>query len=350
MSLTVRVLQANHGDCILVTHEASNAVFNLLIDGGNSATFKHGPRERNHGALCKVLDELKSKNQKIDILILTHIDDDHIGGLIKAFEAPGYLNEMVKSVWFNSSQLITEHFKVAEITENNIYLSDDSPQTSVKQGKNLEILLNEIKCERQAVVMVGQKFTRGPFTFTILSPDEDKLRRLLHKWPDETDPVQTSGHTNDYSLSLETIWANDTFKSDPSDYNGSSIAFLLEADNRNLLFLGDSHDEIIVRNLRKLGFSYTKKLVLDLVKISHHGSQYNTSSEFLSLVDARQYLISTNGAKHGLPNKRTIARILASGDGKIGFNYPEVITPLLHTTEVGLYSSRLVALDGEIRL
>ncbi|CNJ39088.1 MULTISPECIES: ComEC/Rec2 family competence protein [Yersiniaceae] len=350
MGISVQVLQANHGDCILVTHESLNGVWNLLIDGGNAATFQFGQRGRYSGALRCVLDELKEKGQKIDLAILTHIDDDHIGGLLRAFETPGYLSEMVSSIWFNSSRFITDYFNVAEISDNDIHLRDDSPLTSVRQGKNLETLLNEISCARQPVVMASQKIIKGPFTFTILSPDEDKLRKLLHKWPDDPEPTTTSGHSTDYDLSLDDILADDIFENDPSDYNGSSIAFILEAEGKRMLFLGDAHDKIIVRSLRALGHSETRKLPLDFVKISHHGSQYNTSSEFLSLINTHRFIISTNGAMHGLPNKRTIARILASGSGNICFNYSEIISPLLHEHETETYSSRLVALDGKIRL
>lgn len=350
MSISIRILQANHGDCILVTHEDLNGVFNLLIDGGDGATFKYGQRARHSGSLCIVLDELKEKGQQIDLAILTHIDDDHINGLLRAFEAPGYLSSMVKSVWFNSSRLITEHFDVPEILANNIPLRDNSPLTSVKQGKSLEALLSEIDCEQQPVVIAGQKLVKGPFTFTILSPDEKKLQKLLHEWHKEPDSGQTSAHSTDYALGLDEILANDKFMADPSPYNGSSIAFILKADDKTMLYLGDSHDEIIVRNLRTLGFSEDKRLNLDLVKISHHGSQYNTSPEFLSLINTSRYIISTNGSKHGLPNKRTIARILASNEGKIYFNYERVIAPLLLKHESDTYSSRFETLGEEIKL
>lgn len=350
MGISIRILQANHGDCILVTHECISGVFNLLIDGGDGATFKYGPRARYSGALCIVLDELKSKGQQIDLAVLTHIDDDHINGLLRAFEAPGYLSDMVKSIWFNSSMLITEQFNVPEILANDISLRDNSPLTSVKQGKSLDTLLSEIGCERQPVVIAGQEIVKGPFTFTILSPDKEKLKELLHKWQKESDSGQTSGHPNDYALGLDEILANDTFKDDSSPYNGSSIAFILEADGRTMLFLGDSHDEIIVRNLRALDVSENKKLYFDLIKISHHGSQYNTSPEFLSLVDTKRYIVSTNGSKHGHPNKRTIARILSSSEGSIYFNYERVIAPLLLGCEFDTYSERLKTLDEEIKL
>ncbi|MFW2154184.1 hypothetical protein ACG94Q_23560, partial [Acinetobacter gyllenbergii] len=83
-------------------------------------------------------------------------------------------------------------------------------------------------------------------------------------------------HSNDYDLSLEEIWGDDKFDSDPSIYNGSSIAFILEVEDKAMLFLGDAHDQVVADNLRVLGYSDCNKIKLDLVKISHHGSQYNT--------------------------------------------------------------------------
>lgn len=351
MSITVRLLRANHGDCILVTHAGPCGVFNLLIDGGTSTTFKYGPLGRSKGALRSTLDELKAKGQQIDLAILTHIDDDHIGGLLSGFKSPGYLTEMVRSIWFNSSRTITNHFNAPEIPENDVYLADDSPETSIRQGKALEALLNEIGCERAPLVMAGQTIRKGPFTFTILSPDENKLRKLLCIWPDEGSSPDTAGACTDYALSFEEIWATDKFEADASIANGSSIAFILEADNKAMLFLGDAHDETVVESLRSLGYSAEKKLSLELIKISHHGSKYSTSPDFLKLVDSGRYLISTDGSTHGLPNKRTIARILESNPGgKILFNYEKVIRRILLSHETDAYSGRLETLDEDIRL
>ena len=350
MGIVVRVLEANHGDCILVSHEGASGTVNILIDGGTSTTFKHGPRQRYDGALCKVLDELKNKGQPIDLAVLTHIDDDHIHGLIKAFETPDYLSELVKSIWFNSSRLITRNFNAPEIPENNILLTDDSPQTSVRQGKELETLLDEIGCERAPLIKAGQVHRVGPFKLTVLSPSQNQLERLLHKWPSDDESGATAAHDNDYHLSLNEIWKADEFESDSSVYNGSSIAFLLEVDNTKMLFLGDAHDQVVVKSLKGLGFSEANKLQLDLVKVSHHGSQYNTSSEFLSLLQSSRYVISTNGSRHGLPNKRTIARIIKETDGQICFNYSNVIKPLLLEHEVENYASRLEEMGEETQL
>lgn len=349
MTIIVRVLKARHGDCILVSHEGEEGVFNLLIDGGTSTTFRHGKRQRYAGALCSALDDLKAKGQRIDLAILTHIDDDHINGLIRAFEKPGYLGDMVKSIWFNSSRLITRHFEVAEIPQNNIELLDDDPQTSVKQGRDLEALLDEIGCVRAPLIMAGQTHQAGPFTLKVLSPRREQLEKLLHVWPCDVDEGKTSAHDTDYHLSLQDIWSGDRFQSDTSVYNGSSIAFTLEAEGRRMLFLGDAHDGVVSDSLRSCDYSEKNKLSLDLVKLSHHGSEYNTSSDLLGLLDSPIYIVSTDGSRHGLPNKRTIARIIKSTQGEVYFNYDQVIAPLLLNHEVEEYSSRLKVLDDEIR-
>lgn len=291
MTIAVRLLQANHGDCILVSHTSEDKVFNLLIDGGNPATFSHGPRLRYKGELRLVLDEMKEKNQSIDLAILTHIDDDHIGGMLRAFETPGYLCDMVKNIWFNSSKNITDHFNHIEIPANNIPLKCDDPETSIKQGKTLEGLLKKIGCEQSSIIKVGQIINKGPFKFTILSPSESNLQKLLCLWPHEGESSKTAGTSTDYSLSFEEIWNTDKFQEDESISNGSSIAFILEADGKAMLFLGDAHNKTVVESLGDLKYCKDNKLKLDLVKMSHHGSKHNTSKKLLEMLDVEKYLI-----------------------------------------------------------
>lgn len=348
MSISIRILKAKHGDSIFISYCTDESVFNILIDGGPSATFKSGPSDRIKGDLCLLLDELKNKGELIDLLILTHIDDDHIAGLLKAFKAQDYLQKMVKSVWFNSSKLITDHFNEKEIPQNNIYINSISPTTSVQQGKNLETLLEEIGCKRASLIIAGQVIDIGPFKFRILSPNQEKLRKLLCIWPvDESSAVTASANT-DYSLTLKKILENDRFIKDTSIANGSSIAFILEMDSRKLLFLGDSHEDVVISELAALGYNSNNKLEVDFVKISHHGSQYNTSNNLLAYIKSDKFIISTNGKRHGLPDKRTIARILKNSSGKICFNYESVCKSILLPEEEEFYS-RFEVLDKEVR-
>jgi beta-lactamase superfamily II metal-dependent hydrolase len=350
MGVRIRFIKASEGDCILVTHVNAEGVYNVLIDGGPPKTFKSGPQGRNKGPLLSILDQLKEKEQQIDLAIVTHIDSDHIGGILSAFKSKDHLREMVKCIWFNSSEMITNNFHKPVIQENEVVLGYTSASTSTRQARTLESLLKELNCKWDPLILAGETIKKGPFTLKILSPSTANLEKLLCVWPDERSSPNTSSSSTDHGFSFEDLWLSDKFIPDKSISNGSSIAFILEADSKSMLFLGDAHDRTVINSLLGFGYKKDNKLSAEFIKVSHHGSQYNTSKDFLDLVDTKKFVITTDGSKHGLPNKRTIARILKSSKGSVYFNYKEVIGNLLLDHETALYSKHLVELTGEIDL
>ena len=66
-----------------------------------------------------------------------------------------------------------------------------------------------------------------------------------------------------------------------------------------------------------------KKLRLDAVKVSHHGSRGNTTRSFLDQIDCDTYLVSTDGSHFGHPDDEAIDRILDRGapETRLVFNY-----------------------------
>ena len=65
----------------------------------------------------------------------------------------------------------------------------------------------------------------------------------------------------------------------------------LDLCNVKILLLADSHPSVIVASLRALYYSETQKLTVDYMKVSHHGSRYNTSPELLSLINCRNLFL-----------------------------------------------------------
>lgn len=70
-----------------------------------------------YGDLHKTVEEIKDRKEKIDLLILTHIDGDHIGGLKKWFEMDKNAFDIISKVWFNAGKTIANHFNQEENTE-----------------------------------------------------------------------------------------------------------------------------------------------------------------------------------------------------------------------------------------
>ena len=107
--LKIRFLKAFKGDAILISLFENDTPRNILIDGGEAGTYSDDDNEP--GELKEVIDNIKKKRQKLDLLILTHIDDDHIGGILKWFEEDEKAFEWIEEVWFNSGGLIAKVLK-----------------------------------------------------------------------------------------------------------------------------------------------------------------------------------------------------------------------------------------------
>ena len=71
--IKLHVVQAEFGDCFILESKSSNESTTMLIDGGPYQTFK------NH--LKPTIQKLLL-NGKIDLMVLSHIDNDHIIGLL----------------------------------------------------------------------------------------------------------------------------------------------------------------------------------------------------------------------------------------------------------------------------
>tara|TARA_R110002049_G_scaffold286358_1_gene468122 strand:+ start:1161 stop:2210 length:1050 start_codon:yes stop_codon:yes gene_type:complete len=333
MSLELRILKANHGDSIIVSVEFDNIQKHILIDGGPSQTFEF----QNRSMPLKIfLNVIKEKNQKIDLLVLTHVDDDHIGGLLSGFNKLSYLSELTNEVWFNSGKLISQHFKQNIESSNFLTLKDNSgSNTSIGQGVKFEDHLTSLNIWSHELIKAGDEFQKFGCIFKVLSPSIEKLDELLIKWEKEKPDSLTSSSKTDYKQTFSQLLSYDVFKEDVSIHNGSSIAFILEHEQKSIMFLGDAHPSIIIKSLIDLGYSKRNKLKLDFLKVSHHGSKANTSEELLSLLDCNNFIISTDGSRHSLPNKITLARIIKYfPSANLMFNYPNLINRIFSMEEL----------------
>ena len=94
------MLPVGEGDCFYIEFELIDCKFTMLIDCGTTACW--------NTVLKPFLDELIQDGETIDILLITHIDSDHIGGALKLFSAAEY-RKIVKTVWFNGLHQIIDN-------------------------------------------------------------------------------------------------------------------------------------------------------------------------------------------------------------------------------------------------
>jgi len=336
--MELRLLQANNGDAIhLKFRDELGTPCNILIDGGTSDTYilKNKKNKIQSGNLKITVEQIKANEEFIDLLILTHVDDDHIGGILKWFAQDSQAKDLVRKVWFNSGRLIFEYFQQKEIPENLLIIKNDHSQnTSIAQGVIFEDYIEEKNIWDKRIIKSKNEINLLGLKFIILSPSEKQLKMLLTKWEKES-PIVNTSRINDYSVSLSELITLDVYSEDSSIHNGSSIAFIVENLDKRLLFLGDAHPQTIIDSLMNLGYSAQNPLKVDFVKISHHGSKANTNYDLLNLIESENFLISSDGSKHNLPDKQCLARIINSKKKvNLYFNYLDLASQIFSKQDV----------------
>lgn len=309
-NVNIKFLKAFWGDCFLIIFNNEKKT-TFLIDGGIRRAFREN--------IEKNLEYEYSRNLS-NFIFLTHIDEDHIGGIQVFFERYLELVKHINGVFFNTFESLS---KIAPNVEDTpcIYVNDDnSGFTSYKQGKKLEEKLEELGINIISDIVSRRTIYLDGILITFLSPSIESFSKYK-TWAEEQEKANTASKTNDYKDLIE-ILKDRPFFEEHSPTNASSLSMLIEYEDIKMLFLGDSLPSDIVSTLNSLGYSKENKLKLDVVKISHHGSKHNTSNELLEMLICGKYLISTDGRKFGHPDKEALARIIYSQDcPELIFNY-----------------------------
>lgn len=363
--ILIKTFPATTGDCILI--EFINENYCILIDGGYGKTYQK--------YLKKYLLKLASQGKRINLLIISHIDSDHIGGIQAFLKENGSASHpniiCVDEVWYNAfSHMCSEEIHkqpisyttkeilkgIIAVNNSELEQNNGSKDISVTQGNAVVKLLleggynwNTMWSGRAICVKNGVYIhLTERIQCTLFNPGERELQDLSKYWISilrntvkrfiVCDDVLYSEAFESYLLHSneehETTRKDIAFENvidghpvnwedwidawsgqvDDSKTNRSSIAFMLEYEGIKMLFPGDAPIQLFQDKLPK---------EIDIVKLPHHGSEKNISPEFIRNTKVSYYILSTDGTKHGHPSKQVIANILyrAPGEPELLKNY-----------------------------
>ena len=233
------VLDVGQGDGILITTADGNA---FMIDGGSSSD----------SSIAKnvLLPSLKYRGlSSVDGWFITHLDDDHVGGLL---------------------QLLDRHYPI-----NTVYLSKYIPS-----DEKLSLLKN--KCELNGTQISyldsGNSLSCSYFRVETIFPDK------------------RSDFTGTNENSLVTL-----FTINPA--SDQAIKLIETGD------IGEEQERYILgRYKQKLKKSSANETLI--LKSAHHGSNYSNCSEWLSALGPDLVIISAGkNNRYGHPGKDTMKRI-----------------------------------------
>lgn len=229
--LTVAFLDVGQGDAIFIESVDGKQI---LIDGGSNAQVL-----RQLGKVMPFYD------RSIDMVVLTHPDQDHIGGLPTVLE--NYKVDYVLESGVNSDSEVYKEFE-------NIIEEKQIKKILARQGMNIPL------CN---------------LTGALLREDCDSYLEVLF-------PI---GDVSDFET------------------NTSSVILKLTNGENSFLFTGDSPQSIE----KYLAGSLGDYLDVDVLKLGHHGSKTSSSDIFLGFTSP-EYTIASVGLNNSYnhPNQEVI--------------------------------------------
>jgi len=331
---TLEALQAKHGDCLILHYGDSDNPTFIVIDGGPGGIYRNFLKKR----LLKIREKFTPNEQfPISLLMVSHMDDDHVKGVLdltaelrEAKEEQENPDFNINNMWFNSFDDIIGNNQVfqpsalpssasaADIsaissqfanldhhlgavissTGQGRRLRDDSdllgitvnsPFTSPVQGKNPLV---------RGGVNDSQVDWGNGLEIHVIHPNEERLKKMQKKWDKDLKEAKEKG---DDSIIFSSLGDKDT-----SPFNLASIVCLMKFEGKTILLTGDARDDDILEGLRDANLMDNNDHIhVNILKIPHHGSDRNMSTNFLRHVTADHYIISGNG-KHDNPDIPTL--------------------------------------------
>jgi hypothetical protein len=339
----LEALPAKHGDSLLL-HFGSNQL--IVIDGGPATVYKNVLKPR--------LDEIRKTRKlsattplDIELMMVSHIDADHITGLLELTRKIKELKDSkepvlwrIKKCWHNSFDDTVATGMGAAVAgaaaggadafaaDADVFAASMTlSPASVKQGRELAKLLPGVNLDGNppfdGLVEYRQDATArtvalGDLTLTVIGPNEKNVELLRKDWArkvveviqKEKDKAKATAIVADYV--------------DRSPYNLSSIVMLAECDGKSMLLTGDGRGDHTLDELDKAGLIKDGALKVDLLKLPHHGSSRNVDQDYFETIRAKHYVISADG-KFSNPDVETlemISKARPEDDFTIYLTYP----------------------------
>jgi hypothetical protein len=313
------VVQAAFGDCLVLEGQAGGRTRRILIDGGPGGTYQ--------AALRPVLLDIAKADGRIDVAVLSHIDNDHILGLLDLFEelrnppndgAPARL-PTIDGLWHNSFARAVGGAdiepKVRAVLRDGGRFEAAMPAVAgvlrgVGEGDALRagalalgIPLGAGFKDGQVLVGQGQPPRLDPLQVTVVGPSPSILDRLRTQWLGWLARHHGRGVAGDAVRTAAVAL-------DSSVPNLSSIVLLVELEGRSILLTGDARADQVLEGMQEAGtLDADGRRHVSILKVPHHGSIRNITADFLRAVTADTYVISADG-RYGNPDADALALIV----------------------------------------
>lgn len=308
--------ETKSGDCIIIQFgDFSNALSlrTVVVDGGFKSSFE------------KVSEHLTDVLQvgKIDLVVSTHPDRDHVGGLaqlIEEFE----VEELWMHLPWNHNEGLASKFVDGRITDESVA---ERLRKSLQAARDLQVVAEQRGCE------IKEPFTGLSLAgcFTVVGPSEDYYEELIPQFDGMPQQQTAMAYLADrIAEGVQVLkrkfafWGQDQIDDEDttSARNNSSVIAVLQIDDRNVLLTADSGITALNGALDYIE-SKTGPLFYNHVQIPHHGSRRNVGPSVLNRI------LGPTVAE-GVLGSSAVACISAAPNGAPKHPHQAVVNAVIH--------------------
>lgn len=323
--LVLEVLRAKFGDALLLHFGTKAKPLLSVIDGGPPGVWADALEPRLH-EIRKQRKLADNKPLEIELAMVSHIDRDHIAGMLEMAQGMKDLRDArqpvpwkIKRYWHNSFDDLLENDDVtvgasasgmsAASLGGLLQPEGSLVLASVNEGRDLRNLLDALKLAGnppfKGLVRAGAKpIALGNLKLTVVAPLEENLLALQKDWNEHVKKILEKEDDEARAQAAAFV--------DRSVYNLASIVVLVEGDGKRILLTGDGRGDHTLEGLEKAKLMDNKgRIELDVLKMPHHGSVRNVDGIYFERIRAKHYVISADG-KFDNPDVDTLEMISAA--------------------------------------
>jgi hypothetical protein len=237
----IELLPAGHGDSVLLEYGSPASPARILVDAGPVTAYP---------AVRARLEEIPPERRRLDLLVVTHVDADHVEGVVKLLNDAELAVE-VGELWFNGYRHLPGELGPPQGEMAGALAEHRSIAWNTAFG------FNAVK--RDPGRPPPRVDLPGGLSITVLAPTDRELERLRVEWDRACERAGLTPGSVEDALRLlgqtRRLQPLDTYLDDGSDLerlaattsdldrsapNASSIVLLVEYAGRRVLLAGDS--------------------------------------------------------------------------------------------------------------
>ena len=276
----------------------------ILIDGGYKKT---APKIKE--MLAKYYNcKNRAGKYVIDLMILSHPDLDHVGGLVELSKDPEIEIQqlLMQKPW---EVVDINDFEDGRITPNSL---ENRLKNAFKQASELF----EAIPESRHIEPTPRPIPLNGATLHILGPHDDFYRKMLLACPKTPDAKLMDEkrqkifcqkiEEEEFTEDQEIEWNYDEAT---SEINETSLIILFEYDGHKILLTGDAGKMGLENAIQTAEANYVSLSDIDIIKMPHHGSRKNVDPDILNKLrgyGTRCYISCAQGDEGHHPSKRLV--------------------------------------------